>query len=336
MNVIIPMAGMGKRLRPHTLTTPKPLLHIAGKPIVQRLVEDIVALSDQKIERIAYVTGQFGEEAESLLLHVAETLGARGSIHYQDEPLGTAHAILCASDALLGPVTVAFADTLFQADFKVDPSADGVLWVQQIDDPSQFGVVVVNESGIITDFVEKPAQYISDLAMIGIYYFRDGSRLNRELQFLIDNNIQNGGEYQLPDALRKMVNSGCRFAPGKVSDWMDCGNKDAMVETNTKVLRFRSEENQIPSTATIVRSKISPLSRIGNHCTITDSHIGDGVSIGDRCSIQGSDITNCLVGEQTQISQSKISNAMIGRFAVVEGLTGEVSLGDYSTIRCLN
>lgn len=327
------MAGMGKRLRPHTLTTPKPLLNVAGKPIVQRLVEDIVAVSQQKIERIAYVTGQFGEEAEQHLLYVAESLGAKGSIHYQDVPLGTAHAVLCAADVLEGPVTVAFADTLFRADFEINPELDGVLWVQQIADPRQFGVVVVNDEGIIEDFVEKPASFVSDLAMIGIYYFKDGARLKHELQYLVDYNIMNGGEYQLPDALRNMVKAGLHFAPGKVLDWMDCGNKDAVIDTNARVLKYDAANNALPASAKNDNSHISPLSRIGAHCHIINSHIGDGVAIGDHCTVIDSRLENCLVGANSHIGQSTLNNSMTGRFTRVEGMNGEISLGDYSLIR---
>src|SRR6056297_3159402 len=139
MNIIIPMAGRGKRLRPHTLTVPKPLVKIAGKPIVQHLVEDIAQLlNDEPLEEIVFVTGQFGEEVENHLLEVAENLGAKGKIAYQDEALGTAHAIWCAKEALNGKTIVAFADTLFKADFQLDPNDDGMLWVKQIDDPSSF------------------------------------------------------------------------------------------------------------------------------------------------------------------------------------------------------
>jgi glucose-1-phosphate thymidylyltransferase len=332
MNVIVPMAGMGKRLRPHTLTTPKPLLPVSGKPIVQRLVEDIVSVSHQKVEEIAYVTGRFGEEAERHLLDVASQLGARGSIHYQDEPLGTAHAILCAKEALKGPVTVAFADTLFRADFAFDTSRDGVLWVQQIEDPRQFGVVVVNEEGVITEFAEKPREFVSDLAMIGIYFFRDGEWLCKELQYLIDNNIMNGGEYQLPDALRNMVKKGARFTPGKVSDWMDCGNKDAMIDTNRKVLRYTASENVPPSDSVLEHSTLDPLSRIGHRCSVRNSEIGPGVTIGDDCIIDDCVLSDCIVLSNTRLSRSVLSNSMIGRHTVVDGVKGVLSLGDYSTI----
>src|SRR5688500_5031469 len=169
MNMIIPMAGLGKRLRPHTLTVPKPLLPVGGKPIVHRLVEDIAKSCPEKIDEIAFVIGDFGKEVEDELVAVAEKLGAKGSIFYQHQALGTAHAVLCAEACLTGPVVVAFADTLFRADFTIDKNADGILWVNQIENPSAFGVVTLDKDGNIQDFVEKPKTFVSDLAMIGIY-----------------------------------------------------------------------------------------------------------------------------------------------------------------------
>lgn len=328
------MAGMGKRLRPHTLTTPKPLLPIAGKPIVQRLVEDIVAISDQKIDEIAYVVGRFGEAAEKHLIAVAESLGAKGTIHYQDQALGTAHAILCAQDALTGPVTVAFADTLFKADFKLDTSKDGVLWVQKIEDPRQFGVVIVNEEGVITDFKEKPQEFVSDLAMIGIYYFNDGEYLRRELQYLIDNNIMNSGEYQLPDALRNMVKQGAKFTPGAVQDWMDCGNKEAMVDTNNKVLGYLGADKlPVPASAKLVNSQIIAPCFIGENVSITNSVIGPNVSIGNGSKISSSVITHSIVSNDATITQANIDNSLIGNNTTITGSAQVLSLGDFSTIK---
>lgn len=327
------MAGMGKRLRPHTLTTPKPLLPIAGKPIVQRLVEDIVAISDQKVDEIAYVVGRFGEAAEKHLIAVAESLGAKGTIHYQDEALGTAHAILCAASALEGAVTVAFADTLFRADFKLDTTKDGVLWVQKIEDPRQFGVVIVNADGIITEFKEKPQEFVSDLAMIGIYYFKDGERLKTELQYLIDNNITNSGEYQLPDALRNMVKKGAQFAPGTVSDWMDCGNKDAMIDTNKKVLGYIAKELSIPSSAKIENAVIIPPCFVGEGATISNAVIGPFTSIGDGASVNNSVVKASIILPNSKIEQSNLLESMIGVSSEVRGSAQVLSLSDYSVVK---
>ena len=171
MKIIVPMAGRGSRLRPHTLTVPKPLIPIAGKPIVQRLVEDIAKVAGENIEEVAFIIGDFGDEVEKSLLQIAERLGAKGSIYRQEEALGTAHAIKCAEQSMTGNVVVAFADTLFRADFTLDTNSDGVIWVKKVEDPSAFGVVKLDDYGFITDFVEKPQTFVSDLAIIGIYYF---------------------------------------------------------------------------------------------------------------------------------------------------------------------
>src|SRR4051812_4367326 len=157
MNIIIPMAGLGKRMRPHTLTTAKPLLPIAGKPIVQRLVEDIVATCNEKVDEIAFIIGPtFGKEVEDHLIGVASALGAKGKICYQEQPLGTAHAILCAGDTLQGNVFIAFADTLFKAAFSIDTNKDAIIWTQKVDDPKAFGVVKLSKGNEIEAFVEKP------------------------------------------------------------------------------------------------------------------------------------------------------------------------------------
>lgn len=327
------MAGMGKRLRPHTLTTAKPLLPVAGKPIVQRLVEDIVRISDQKVEEIAYVVGRFGETVERHLIAVAESLGAKGSIHYQDEALGTAHAILCAESALDGPVTVAFADTLFRADFKLDTSRDGVLWVQKIEDPRQFGVVVLDQEGCINGFVEKPQEFVSDLAMIGIYYFKDGEWLKKELQYLIDNKIMNSNEYQLPDALRNMVKKGAKFLPGTVQDWMDCGNKDAMVDTNSKYLAYNSDKKWVAASVKSENSVIIPPCYIGENVVLKNAVVGPGVSLGDGVRIENAVISNSIVLPGAQISGAYIDKSMIGENARYSSGPKDLSLGDYSVIK---
>jgi glucose-1-phosphate thymidylyltransferase len=265
MKVIVPMAGRGSRLRPHTLTVPKPLVPVGGKPIVHRLVEDIAALCSEPIDEIGFVIGDFGPEIEAELIKVAEKLGAKGSIFYQDKPLGTAHAVLCAEKLLEGPVVVAFADTLFRANFKIDPEADGILWVKQIEDPSNFGVVKLNDKGEIIDFVEKPREFVSDLAMIGIYYFKDGIALRDELNFLVENGIIKSGEYQLPDALRRLTEKGKRFKPGEVDEWLDCGNKEVTVITNQRVLEYDQEKGVelVDDSAKVLNSIIIPPCYIG-------------------------------------------------------------------------
>jgi glucose-1-phosphate thymidylyltransferase len=332
MNIIVPMAGRGSRLRPHTLTVPKPLLPVGGKPIVERLVEDIVAMSAEPVEEIAFVIGDFGAETEAQLLAMAERLGAKGHICHQEEPLGTAHAILCGKACLKGPVVVAFADTLFRADFTINPEADGVLFVKQVDDPSAFGVVVTDAQGAIEDYVEKPSEFVSDLAMIGIYAFKDGERLQTELQKLIDHNIIKGGEYQLPDALRNMTQSGLKFEPGRVTEWMDCGNKVATVETNQRILTLTADQVSIPASANISESVILPPCFIGEHVRIERSVIGPHVSIGEGTTVADSRIQNTLIQNDSTIENKVLSGSMVGNHAKLLGRSQDISVGDYNVI----
>ncbi|MBC9812445.1 nucleotidyltransferase [Crocinitomicaceae bacterium CZZ-1] len=335
MNIIIPMAGRGSRLRPHTLTVPKPLVPVGGKPIVHRLVEDIASVLNNKIDEIAFVIGDFGTEVEEELINVAEKLGAKGSIHYQKEPLGTAHAVLCAKEQLIGPTVVAFADTLFKADFKIDPNDDGILWVKQIEDPSAFGVIKMNDKGEIIDFVEKPKAFVSDLAMIGIYYFREGEKLRKELEYLIDNNVIKGGEYQLPDALRRLTESGYKFKPGEVIEWLDCGNKEVTVFTNQRVLEYDKEKGVlfIAPSAKIENSTIIEPCFIGENAVITNSVIGPHVSIGANSNIAISVVKNTIIQHHSSIKNAIIANSMIGAHAHFESVAQDLSMGDYTTVK---
>ncbi len=334
MKIIVPMAGRGSRLRPHTLTIPKPLIPVGGKPIVHRLVEDIASICSDKIEEIAFVIGDFGAEVEKELIQVAENLGAKGSIHYQEQPLGTAHAVYCAKDLLDGPVVIAFADTLFNADFKLDATVDGILWVKQIEDPSAFGVVKLNESNEIVDFVEKPQTFVSDLAMIGIYYFKNGQDLRKEIEYLLDNEIIKSGEYQLPDALRRLTVAGNKFKPGKVDEWLDCGNKEVTVHSNQRVLEFdlAKGKNTISKDLQTENSVIIQPCYIGKNVKIENAIVGPHVSIGDGSCISNSIIKNTIIQNNSCISDALLQDSMIGNQAKYQGRFGDISLGDFSTI----
>jgi glucose-1-phosphate thymidylyltransferase len=335
MKIIVPMAGMGKRMRPHTLTVPKPLIPIAGKPIVQRLVEDIARVCGEPVEEVAFIIGRFGAEVEKSLVKIAESVGAKGTIYYQDEPLGTAHAILCAKDSLSGPLVVAFADTLFKADFTLDSSVPGTIWVQKVEDPKPFGVVKLNEQGQITDFVEKPETFVSDLAIIGIYYFQDGEYLRDELQYLLDNDIKDKGEYQLTNALENMKNKGTIFVPGQVTEWLDCGNKDATVFTNQRYLEYLKErgEKLIADSATITNSVIIEPVYIGENAVITNSVVGPHVSVGSQSNVRDSRVSNSIVQTSASLLNAAITNSMIGNFASVSSKAADLSVGDYNVLK---
>ncbi len=324
------MAGMGKRMRPHTLVTPKPLIEFAGKPMVHHIVEELARTCHEPIEEIAFVIGDFGKEAEKSLIAVAEKVGAKGSIFHQVEALGTAHAVLCAAESMQGKLIIAFADTLFKADFILDESKDAVIWVQQVEDPKPFGVVKLNDEGNITDFVEKPQEFISDLAIIGIYYFRDGENLRKELQYLIDNDLKEKGEYQITNALENMKQKGLKFAPGKVIEWLDCGNKNNTVYTHARWLESLSGDNLIDASLINRNALVIEPCFIGKGVTIVNSVIGPHVSLADGCSIENSIVRNSIVQKNTRIQNSVIGNSMIGSFVEIKNQMLDLSLGDYS------
>lgn len=331
MKIIIPMAGWGSRLRPHTLTIPKPMVKIAGKPIVQRLVENLAQSVDGNIEEINFIIRkEFGKATEQKLQEVAKALGTKAIISYQENPEGTAHAIYCAKESLKGNVIVAFADTLFKTDFKIDTENDGVIWVNKIEDPSAFGVVKLNENNVITDFVEKPTQFVSDLAIIGIYYFKSGEALAEEIKYLLDNKIKEKGEYQLTNALENLKQKGAQFVPGEVEEWLDCGNKDACIYTNQRILEINKAKEKLQFSQDFEQSMIIEPCFIGENVKIHNAIVGPHVSIGNGTIIENAIIKNTIIQEEAHIKGRVLQNAMLGNKVQLLAHTEDLSLGDYS------
>lgn len=332
------MAGRGSRLRPHTLTVPKPLVPVAGKPIVHRLVEDIAKILDEEIEEIAFILGDpafFGDDVVQSLKALAVSLGAKPTIYRQLDPKGTGHAIMCAEASLSGPAVVAYADTLIRATFDLDKTADAVIWTKKVDNPEAYGVVNRNEKEEIIELVEKPTEYVSDQAVIGIYYFKEVGELKNELQYVLDNNIIHGGEYQINDGIKRMMAQGKIFKTGTVDEWMDCGNKEVAVETNQRMLGFLSEEKQalISKNHTNTNSKIIEPCFIGDNVVLENSEIGPYVSIGNNTVIKNSTIKNSIIQTHSKITNANLDNAMIGNHATFDGKFTNVSLGDYSELK---
>ena len=327
------MAGWGSRLRPHTLTIPKPMVPIAGKPIVQRLVEGLVQAVDEKIEEINFVIREeFGQATEEKLKEVARDLNTKAIISYQDSPEGTAHAIYCAKESLNGPVIVAFADTLFRTDFKIDSEKDGVIWVNKVEDPKAFGVVKVNDDNVIADFVEKPQEFVSDLAIIGIYYFKDGEALKEEIEYLLDNKLREKGEYQLTDALENLKRKGAKFVPGEVIEWLDCGNKAACIYTNERVLENAQGKEQLQFSKEFKNTRIIEPCFIGEDVVLENVILGPHVSVGKGSVIKNSIVKNSIIQTETSINGVILDKAMLGNKVEVSLKPRDYSLGDYTTI----
>ncbi|MFT4673321.1 MAG: glucose-1-phosphate thymidylyltransferase [Patiriisocius sp.] len=338
MKIIVPMAGRGSRLRPHSLTVPKPLIPVAGKPIVHRLVADIAGVLNTEIEEIAFILGDpawFGEDVVASLKELALSLGAKPSIYRQLDPKGTGHAIMCAAPSLSGPAVIAYADTLIRADFDLDKEADAVIWTKKVDNPEAYGVVNLNDKQEIVELVEKPDTFVSDQAVIGIYYFKDVAVLKSELQYVLDNNIINGGEYQINDGIKRMMEQGNVFKSGAVAEWMDCGNKEITVETNRRMLGFLKEDNcpLISENVHLENATIIEPCFIGDDVVLKNSTIGPFVSIGKGSVVENSMIKNSIIQTHTVVENATLDKAMIGNHAHFNGSFTNISIGDYSQLK---
>jgi len=331
------MAGRGSRLRPHSLTVPKPLIPIAGTPIVHRLVVDIAKILDEPIEEIAFILGDpafFGDDVVKSLTSLAEGLGAKASIYRQEQPLGTGHAIMCAEPSLSGPAVIAYADTLIRASFNLDQNADAVIWTKEVAHPEAYGVVKLDASNEITELVEKPETFVSNQAVIGIYYFKDVAVLKDELQYVLDNNIINGGEYQINDGIKGMMAKGKTFVTGTVDEWMDCGNKEVAIDTNTRMLNFLTSDGEktVSSTHTNEGSKIIEPCFIGENVVLKNSTVGPNVSIGNNTILENVTIKDSLIQTNSVIKNAILEEAMIGNHVKYNGEFTKISIGDYTVV----
>jgi len=269
------------------------------------------------------------------LKELAQGLGAKASIYRQDQPLGTGHAIMCAKPSLSGPAVVAYADTLIRADFNLDADADAVIWTKKVANPEAYGVVKLNAQNHITELVEKPESFVSDQAVIGIYYFKDVAVLKRKLQEVLDENIMNGGEYQINDGILRMMFSGNVFKTGTVDEWMDCGNKAVTLETNSKMLGFLkadATEQLVDDSVVLENSKIIEPCYIGKNVKLINSTVGPNVSVGSNCVITDTTVKNSLIQNHTNIKNANLEEAMIGNHVKYDGAFTKISIGDYSIL----
>ena len=333
MKLIIPMAGKGKRMRPHTLTTPKPLIKLAGRTIVHHLIYEIKDVLDEPVEEINFIIGEFGKDVEEELINLAKELGAEPKLSYQKEALGTAHAIYCAKESLEGKVIVAFSDTLFNANFKLDTSSDGIIWTKQVADPGSFGVVKKNSEGYVNGFYEKPKEFVSDEAIIGVYYFKKGEELAEEIQYLLDNDIKGNSEYQLTDALENLRKKGKRISTSIVDKWLDCGNKQATVDTNREMLKYLNGKLLRGKNIQLEDSIIIEPCYLGADVKIKNSVIGPYVSIENNTVIENALINNSIIQSDTIIKHLNIADSMIGNHAEIIGNPIDLSAGDYTNLK---
>lgn len=332
MKLIIPMAGRGTRVRPHSHTVPKPLLPVAGTMIIERLVETFIRTLDRKIEEIVYILGpDFGQDVKDQLSAMSARHDAKATFRVQFPALGTAHAVACANEDLEGEVIVAFADTLFDSKEKFNiEGADSVIWLKRVDDPSRFGVAV-HEGDTITGFVEKPKEFISDLAIIGVYYFKDGAEIKRQVNRVIDQDIKGpGGEYFLTEALDNMINEGKVFKIATVDEWLDCGTLPAWLETTGEIV---AKENHSFDASRYPNSTINPPVFIAEDVVIENSTIGPKVSVESGTVIKNSSVENTIIRENASLDKVKTSGSTIGANTSLKNVSGSVDIGDHSSIQ---
>ncbi|MGQ9627344.1 MAG: sugar phosphate nucleotidyltransferase [Anaerolineae bacterium] len=339
MKVIIPLAGFGTRLRPHTYTKPKPLVNVAGKPILGHILDKLEGID---VKEIIFIVGYMGEQIKA---YVTETYDFPARYIEQKELLGQAHAIWLAREHVKEPVLIIFVDTIFEANLKAlyDLNSDGAIYVKEVEDPRRFGVVTL-EGGFIRRFVEKPRVPTSNLAVIGVYYLRNAELLFECIDELIAREIQTKGEYFLADALQLMVDRGARLNALTVDVWEDCGTPDSLLQTNRYLLRQgisngRETEGSIiippvyiADSAEITNSIIGPYVHVGPKCVLTSSIVGPDVSLARESQVINSIIKDSIVNEGSLIEEAMLSASLIGQFAHVRGTFERLNVGDSSVI----
>ncbi|MFI5249268.1 MAG: sugar phosphate nucleotidyltransferase [Gemmatimonadales bacterium] len=325
MKVIIPLAGKGTRLRPHTHVTPKPMLTVAGKPVMSYLLDDLRKLGS--IEEVIYITGHLKEKVES---YARQALDVRSVFVEQQTQDGTAGAVALARPYIDQPVLIIFVDTIFDADLSVidRTDADGIIWTKEVEDYQRFGVVVTDAQGYMTRIVEKPSTPISKRANIGLYYIRDWRLLFDGIDHVLAS-PPNKGEFYLTDAFQYMIEHGARLKVIDVEGWFDAGKLDALLETNRAML----ERGRARRPADIPGSTIVDPVHIEDGVQIQRSRIGPNVSIGAGTIIDGSEIRDTIIGVKSAIRGSVLTNSLIGDHVVREGVHGDVTVGDHSEVR---
>ena len=326
MKVIIPLAGKGTRLRPHTHITPKPMLKIAGKPVMQYVLEDLRKLGN--VDEIVYITGHLKEKVEE---YARSEFSDIPSVFIEQRVQdGTAGAIALAREHVDQPVLIIFVDTIFDADLSVTKTidADGIIWVKEVEDYQRFGVVVTDEQGNMTKIVEKPNTPISKRANIGLYYVKNWKLLYEGIDHVLTQ-PKNKGEYYLTDAFQYMIDHGAKIRVIDVEGWYDAGKIDTLLETNRVMLEKGHARRPAAAGGTTI---VDPV-YIEDEVVLKGGRIGPNVSIGRGSIIEKSELRDTLIGSNTKIVGSTLQNSLIGDSVVIEGVHGELTLGDNSEVR---
>ena len=305
MKIVLPVAGNGLRLRPYTENVPKCLLPVAGKTILDWIVDDSLCLMPSET---IFITGYKAETVDSFLTKRPAWGKTRTVIQSNPQGLGEAISLALPYVDDDEPLLIILGDTLFEADLNILKSADqNILYTFKVEDPRRFGVAVTDPDGRITRLVEKPQEFVSDEAIVGIYYIKDTKVLKESLKYLMDNNIRTKNEFQLTDALEMMLEKGCHFKTAPVQKWLDCGLAETLLETNAHVLK----RNDNSASVNLPGVKVIAPCYIGKGATITNSTIGPNVSVGDGCTVENSTISNAVLWDAVKVSGQTLDNVIL-------------------------
>jgi len=326
MKVVIPMAGYGTRLRPHTYSRPKPLVNIAGQPVLKHVLDSLDGL---EVDEYIFIVGYLGDQIKEYIKENYPDTKAHFVV--QEEMKGQSHAIYLAKDYLTGPAVILFSDTLFDADIQaiVNSDADGVIYVKEVDDPRSFGVVSLDDAGNITKLIEKPDNFANKKAVVGMYYLRESERLMAAIKQQIDNDQIKNGEYFIADALQNMINDGAKIRSEEVSVWLDAGKPDEVLKTHRYLLETgfdNSAEIDANGNVIIAPVYIHPSAKL-NH-----SIIGPYTTISANCDIHHSIIRDSIINEGAVVSDTTLEESLIGEEATIKGRYHTLNVGDKSTL----
>lgn len=328
MKVIIPLAGYGTRLRPHTYTKPKPLINVAGKPVLGHILDKLAELN---VSEYIFVVGYLGEQISE---YVQGNYDFTAHFVEQKEMLGQSHAILLAQDYLDDePVFIVFGDHIFETAFETvkKPPTDAVIFVKEVEDPRKYGVVMLDEQDHVISFVEKAEDPPTNLAIIGLYYINSGRRLLEALRWQIeDADHITKGEYYIADALQYLVDTGMEFGIETVPQWLDCGNPHAVLEANRYLLSDGGQDNS--AALDFADAIVIPPVRIDSGTHIKNAIIGPHVTIAPGCTIENSIVKDAIVGTGSSICDALLEHSLIGDHASVAGRYRSFNVGDSSSV----
>ncbi len=326
MKIIIPLAGFGSRLRPHTFSKPKPLMNVAGTPVIGHVMN---MFKDVEVEEFIFVTGYMGDQIQE---HIKKTYPNTNTRFLEQKQLdGQSTAILLAKEYVTGPMLIGFADTIVETDLtKINTTTDeAIAWVKQVKDPRRFGVVVRDSNGYVTQIIEKPESLDNNLAVVGFYYLRDSQMLMSAIEQQINNNTQTKGEYYLADAMQILLDQGLQMQTNEVEVWKDCGKPESLLETNKYLLEHGHDNS---AQVKIDGSVIVPPVNIHVDAKITNSVIGPHATIGADCIITSSIISDSIIEQGTQIADTVLTQSLVGRYTNVKGQSNTLNVGDQSEV----